>query len=856
MLVQSVTKAGLGSRPRLWVVTSGAQPAGTTNAVEVAQSPMWGLGKGIAIEHPELRCCRIDLSGNSDQVEIAALVQELRADGADDQVALRGSERFVARLLPQLAGAAAEGVLTVAQATADGTSFRVSLARGEQASTAALLGAERRAPAEGEIEIRVATAVVPAGAVQASRNAGSRAHQDVLANQHAGRVVRVGPGVSRFQVGDQVLALQTGAVRSHIVTSVGNAVPLSAAATGAVKPYLTATLAMQSLAGVNRSSCVFVNGADGVLGQAVVQVAKALGARIFLSASQTATLERADELGAIHAFDLSDPSFIDQLRALRGEKGVDVFVNCVPGYDLGRCAPALSPFGRCLDMAGCDAASAGDASRLRLPGNATLQSVDVDGLAAHDADLLATLLEEVGGKLASGAYRALPQQTVALEQLADAVYGGSVTQLAVALPQPERIEVDEARAPFRADASYLITGGLGGLGLSVARRMAQRGARHLVLAGRSAPNLAALDAIAEMEQLGVECQTVALDVADGAQLAQVLARIANEMPPLRGVMHAAGTLDNGLLIQLTKEQFASVAQAKVLGAWNLHQQLAKQPLDFFVMFSSLASAIGSPGQSNYSAANAFLDGLAEHRKAQGQAGLSVGWGPWAEVGMASSVHTLDKLAEHGMGMVPLAAGLNLLEDLVAEGRQGAMAVLPMNWARWGESFPLAGALPYFSELVPQGGEGGAHSQARITADMLQQMGEEAQIEVLQATVHRAVCQAMRIDGEGLDVNTPLTAAGLDSILALELKSRIEAGIDVVVQTYALLKGQTVRGLALHFRGLMLAAPAAAAPVAAPVAAAPAAASGPDAAALLDRIGELSEAEVADLLRELAQDAAA
>jgi hypothetical protein len=309
-----------------------------------------------------------------------------------------------------------------------------------------------------------------------------------------------------------------------------------------------------------------------------------------------------------------------------------------------------------------------------------------------------------------------------------------------------------------------------------------------------------------------------------------------------------------LLIQLQKEQFVSVARAKVLGAWNLHQQLGAQALDFFVMFSSLASAIGSPGQSNYSAANAFLDGLAEHRKAQGLAGLSVGWGPWAEVGMASGVHTLDKLAEHGMGMVPLAPGLNLLEELVAEGRQGAMAVLPMNWARWGESFPAAGVLPYFSELVPQGGEGGAHSQARITADMLQQMGEEAQIEVLQATVHRAVCQAMRIDGEGLDVNTPLTAAGLDSILALELKSRIEAGIDVVVQTYALLKGQTVRGLALHFRGLMLAAPAAA--VAAPVAAAPAAAAGPDAAALLDRIGELSEAEVADLLRELAQDAAA
>ena len=851
MLVQSLSRAGLGSRPRLWVVSAGAQPAGQPAAIEVAQAPMWGLGKGIALEHPELRCCRVDLSGQTDQVEIAALLAELRADGADDQVALRGELRYVARLLPQLAGAAADGALTPARAEAEGTPFRLNLARGDGDASAVLLGDTRRAPGEHELEIRVATAVVPAGAVQAYRRGAGGARRELMANQHIGRVVRVGPGVSRYAVGDAVVVLDNGAVRSHLVSAVERVLPLPAAdAAGAVKPYLAATLAMNNLAAVNRGTCVFVNGADGALGQAVVRVAKSLGARVFLSAAATTTLERAEELGAIHAFDLSDPSFIGQLRALRGTQGVDVFVNCVPGYDLGRCATVLSPFGRCLDMAACDAAAAGDASRLTLPGNATLQSVDIDGLAGHDPDLLATLLEDVGVKLASGVYRPLPRRDVTLAQLAGALDDGIPAQLALALPQPADAEVDLVRLPFRADATYLITGGLGGLGLAVARRMAQRGARHLVLAARSAPTLAAMDAIAEMERLGVQCQTLALDVADEGQLARALERIAAEMPPLRGVMHAAGTLDNGLLIQLDKAQFRSVAHAKVLGAWNLHRQLADQPLDFFVLFSSLASAIGSPGQSNYSAANAFLDALAEHRKAQGKAGLAVGWGPWAEVGMAAGAHTLDKLAEHGMGMLPLADGLTLLEELVAEGRQGAMAALPMHWARWGESFPLAGALPYFSALVPQGERDTSHSQARITADMLEQMGEEAQIEVLQATVLRAVCQAMRIDAAGLDVNTPLTAAGLDSILALELKSRLEAGIDVVVQTYALLKGQTVRGLALHCRGLMLAAPTPAAPVVA--AAAPA---GEEAAELLERIGELSETEVADLLRELARDGA-
>lgn len=856
MVVQALTKAGLGSRPRLWVVSAGAQPAGSPAAVEVTQAPMWGLGKGIALEHAELRCCRVDLSGQVDPVEIDALLKELHADGQDDQVALRMTERYVARLQPQIAvEGSADHLLPVARAKAEGTPFDLGLVRGDSGAAVTLHAAERSAPGEDQIEIRVSSAVVPAGAVQAYRRAGSRARHPLQANLHAGRVVRVGPGVTRFHVGDEVAVLQNGPVRSHVVSATDSVLPLAAldaAVAGSVKPYLAASLAMNTLAAVNRSTCVFVNGADGVLGQAVAQVARALGVRVYLSVTDPAALEWIARLDPIHAFDLSDPSHIDQLRALRGDKGVDVFVNCVPGYDLARCAPALSPFGRCIDMAACDGAAAGVASRLRLPGNASLQSLDVDGLARHDADLLATLLEDIGARLADGSYHPVQQREVDLDTLADALHDGSSAQLAVALPQPALPGLDEAASPFRADATYLVTGGLGGLGLALARRMAQRGARHLVLAGRSAPSLAALDAVADIELLGARCLTISLDVADPAQVAQALDSIDAELPPLRGIVHAAGTLDNGLLIQLDKAQFQSVARAKVQGAWNLHRQLGDRPLDFFVLFSSLASAIGSPGQSNYSAANAFLDALAEHRKAQGLAGLSVGWGPWSEVGMAADVHTLDKLAEHGMGMVPLAAGLTLLEELVAEGRQGAMAVLPMHWARWGETFPLAGALPYFGDLVPRSAHGATQSHVRITADMLGQMGEEAQIEVLQSTVLRAVAQAMRIDADTLDVNTPLTAAGLDSILALELKSRIEAGIDVVVQTYALLKGQTVRGLALQFRNLMLTAPTpAAAPAAtAPVPAAPAA---DDAAALLDRIGELSEAEVASLLLELEQD---
>ena len=855
LLVQAATKAGLESRPRLWVVTGGAQPAGAASvALEVAQAPLWGLGKGIALEHPELRCCRIDLSREPDQTEIEGLYAELLADAPDDQVALRGAERFVARLVPQAskAAVAADTDLTLAQAGA-GDAYQVSLERTDS-PIAAMLAMRRQAPGAGEVEIRVATAIVPGGAIEAYQQAPARARHAIVSDQSSGRVVRVGPGVTGFAVGDQVLALHTESVRSHIIVPAAALIALDGVKaeriSGAVKPYLAASFALATLAGVKRASSVFVHGADGCLGQAVVQVARSLGAKVFISGAQADTLEQADDQGVTHAFDLADPAFIDQLSGVCGAAGIDLFVNCVPGFDLGRCATVLSAYGRCLDMAACDLAAPGDARQLRLRGNAILQSVDVDSLLRDDAALGRTLLAEIIGKLESGVFRPLPQDALEFDALAAGLHRTRPRQLAVRLPQPIEATTDEVRAPFKSDATYLLTGGLGGLGLSVAKRMAQRGARHLVLAGRSAPNLEALDAIAEMEGLGVHCLPVALDVSDSGQVRQLLDRIAAELPPLRGVMHAAGVLDNGLLIQFERKHFETVSKAKVDGAWNLHAQLGDTELDFFVLFSSLASAIGSPGQSNYSAANSFLDTLAEHRKSEGKPGLSIGWGPWSEAGMASGVHTLEKLAELGMGMVPLAAGLNLLEELIAEGQQGAMAVLPMNWARWGGVFPLAGALPYFEQLVPKNGNASNQRQARITAEMLLKMGDEAQIEVLQGTVHRAVCQAMRIDIGGLDVNTPLTAAGLDSILALELKSRIEMGIDVVVQTYSLLKGQSVRGLALQFRALMLSAPAPVVTVAA-VEAAPAPAE--DAAALLERIGEMNEEEVAALLRDLAQD---
>lgn len=227
-----------------------------------------------------------------------------------------------------------------------------------------------------------------------------------------------------------------------------------------------------------------------------------------------------------------------------------------------------------------------------------------------------------------------------------------------ALPPKGSVSVVE----FRPDASYLITGGLGGLGLVVARWMVERGARHLVLLSRSKASDSAEQAVAAVREMGCEVLTWQADVAHEDEVALVFMKIRESLSSLRGIIHAAGVVDDGIMLQLDQERFRRVMSPKVIGAWNLHRQSLDDPLDFFVLFSSLASMLGSAGQSNYAAANAFLDSLAYYRRGLGRPALSINWGPWAEVGMAAGYR--EGLSRKGFESITSREGMEVLERLL------------------------------------------------------------------------------------------------------------------------------------------------------------------------------------------------
>ena len=366
---------------------------------------------------------------------------------------------------------------------------------------------------------------------------------------------------------------------------------------------------------------------------------------------------------------------------------------------------------------------------------------------------------------------------------------------------------------WRPDGSYLITGGLGDLGLLVARWMVEQGARRLILLGRtklpprsSWSRLEAgsrmaqqIAAIVELEALGASVHLASVDVADEAQLRTFLdAFRAEAWPPIRGVVHAAGVLRDGLLAQLEAAALDSVLRPKVIGGWLLHRLLEDAPLDFFVLFSSAGALLGQPGQGNYAAANAFLDALAHHRRAQGQPALTINWGAWADVGFADTPggrQLAGRLALAGIRSIAPKQALEVLQRLLRQDSTQVAAV-PVDWLRYRQFYPTGTESQLLSQLVLekaglplQADQRGEKKVPAREAILIAQPAQRPQL--LLAYLGEQVARVLGLSASKLDLHQPLSNLGLDSLMAVELKNRIALDLGVNLPMVKFLQGPSV-----------------------------------------------------------------
>jgi acyl transferase domain-containing protein/NADPH:quinone reductase-like Zn-dependent oxidoreductase/NAD(P)-dependent dehydrogenase (short-subunit alcohol dehydrogenase family)/acyl carrier protein len=770
---------GSVAAPRLWFVTRDAQSIDpdARQPVVAAHAVVWGTGRVIATELPWLDATLIDVSGDGDE---AALFHELWAGAADRQIVLRGSERRVARLarMPQ-------GSDPARREHADAEAYRLVVSEPGSLESLGLRVDARRSPGPDEIELRIEASglnfidVLKAMGVYPGLEPSSSV---ALGAECSGVVVAIGADVHEFAVGDQVVAITP----SYSTTSMIGAFVTIPAVFAAARParltaaeasalpvaYVTALYALAELGHVRAGERVLIHSATGGVGLAAIQLCRHLGVDVLATAGTEAKRAYLRTLGVEHVFDSRTLAFADGVRACTGGRGVDVVLNSLTGPAIPAGLSTLAPRGRFIEIGKRDVYANARLGLELLKNNLAYLVVDIAALTEDDPHYVAGLFQRAMAMVATGALGPLPitstpvgSATAAFRSMAQAAHTGKLVLMAADGP----VVVDGPQV--RPDSTYVITGGLGGLGLAVARRFVEQGARHLALLGRMRPSQRAQDAIDAMRELGACVRVLSTDVSDAGQLEAALHEVRVTMPVLRGIVHAAGSLADATIGEMDTARIHAALAPKLAGGWNVHRATLDDPLDFFVMFSSAAAVLGLAGQSNYAAGNAFLDALAHERRSIGKPALSIEWGPWAHVGLAAAATNRgDRLAARGLASVGSVEALDAFERLLDEGRPTA-AVMRFDAARWIADDPQAASL--LGDLVVAGAPSLVAVRRGLVERLLETPIGGRRRSVLEDAVCAELAPVLRVEAHRVDRHRPFKAMGLDSLMALELRNRLE-----------------------------------------------------------------------------------
>ena len=821
--VQALVAMAYRDAPRLWLLTRGAQ-AVSVEPVAVQQAPILGMGRTIALEHPELRCIQLDLDPRQRPEEIETLLAELLADDTEDEVALRDGQRRVARIGRR----ATEWTTPEKTEPASGRPFRLDLDAVGDLDRLRLRATTRRPPSAGEVEIAVEAAglnfrdvLLALGVIPSDQSEDANPLQ--LGSECAGRIVAVGSGVSGLSVGDAVLAIAPGTFASHLTCSAERVLPMLrghsfAQAVAVPVAFLTAYYALAKLAQLVPGERVLIHSASGAVGLAAIQWAQHVGATVYATAGTPEKRAFLQSLGVAYVSDSRSDQFADDIRRWTSGEGVDVVLNSLSGELIQQSLDLLRDQGRFIELGKRDYFQNKQLAMRPFLRNLSFSLLDLDGLLRKRPAAMRVALAEIWEHFARGIFSVPPitefrmdQATNAFRTMAQARHIGKLVltnhaeDLRIAVPMAKPVQI-------RSDSSYLITGGLGGLGLHVAQWLCEQGAGQVVLMSRTThPTAKQRASVEQMNQTGCRVQVVSCDVAERAGVNGALQDISDSGLPLRGVIHAAGELDDGVLRKLTPERFERVMHAKIDGAWVLHELTQATPLDFFVMYSSAAGLLGSPGQANYAAANTFLDALAHHRKALGLPGLSIDWGVFADVGMAADKDgQVQRLTLRGMRSLKPEEGLHILQLLLSS-NDAQVGVVPINLRQWSAFHQSVATSARLSALRTSQHESSVRDGDPALLASLRAAPLEKRAVLLAEQMRVQVAHVLRTAKEQIDPSTPLTSLGLDSLMGLELRNHIESAFGLRVPVTILWTYPTLAALSEHLAGQLFPAESVCAP---------------------------------------------
>lgn len=791
--------------PRLYVVTRNAQIVLPGDVVNLEQSGLRGLVRAIGTEYPHLRATQIDMDEDGDAEQLA---RQLLGNSDEDETAWRNGQWYTARLSPAPLRTE-ERRMAAVNNQHDG--LRMQVRTPGDVDTMEMTAFQRVPPGPGEIEVRVNAAGINFADVLLACGRHSSADGDTprLGMDFAGVVTAVGSGVTTHLPGDHVGGLSTNGCWATFVTCDARlAVTLppgitEAHAAAVSTPHAIAWYGLHDQARIATGDRVLIHSATGSVGRAAIAIACAAGAEIFATAGSDERRDLLRGMGIKHIYDSHSPGFAEQIRRETDGGGVDIVLNSLPGAAQRAGLEVLSIGGRFVEMGKRDVYANTRLGHFPFHRNLTFHHVDLALMSQSHPHRVGELLSTVYRLVADGE---LPLPDITHYPLGDAASAVSAINAAeqagkVVLDVPPsgrtRVVVPPEQArPFRHDGSYIVTGGLGGIGLFLAEKMAEGGCGRIVLSSRSKPNPKALQTIELIRSMGTDIAVECGDITEADTAPRLVSAATATGLPLRGVLHAAAVFENAMLANMTDELISRNWAPKVHGAWNLHQATATLPLDWFCLFSSAVGLLGSPGQGAYAAANGWLDAFARWRRTQGLPATGIGWALWAEVGRAAEVR-----AEGGEETTPGRDGEGTAiahwRDTAFSAEEGAYAFesllrhdRPYSGYATLTGTPWFGAYAQRSRFaeVFRSSDQSASDAGELLNELYVLPSEEWPVR-LRRMISDAVSLILR---RTIDPDHPLSEYGLDSMGNLELRTRIEAETGIRVTTNDI---TTIQGLA-------------------------------------------------------------
>jgi acyl transferase domain-containing protein/NADPH:quinone reductase-like Zn-dependent oxidoreductase/surfactin synthase thioesterase subunit/NADP-dependent 3-hydroxy acid dehydrogenase YdfG len=814
-IMRKLNQTNYTNKPSIWILSEGVQVVGgSPKTLNLSQTGLRGVGRVVINEFPLFRTSLVDFSTPVLNEEIDMFIEELFCEDIDDEIAFRGKRRFINRL----ERISLSKIASLAKKTfpAEGSPYVATMSEYGVLDNLTWRETEKRMPADDEVEIMVKASalnfrdiMIAMGLLSDAAVEGGLFGRN-FGLECSGIITRKGKDAKGLKVGDEVIAVAPACLAGytypkscHVVKKPTSISWQEAASLPVV--YTTAFFSLVYHCRLEKGEKILIHAAAGGVGIAAIHMALAIGAEVFATVGSPDKRAYVESLGVKpeNIMNSRTLEFADQILEKTNGRGVDVVLNSLSGEAIYRSIQCLAPYGRFVEIGKTDIYRNSKLGLQPFGNNLSYIAVDVDRLFKQKEKFSGKLLKDSIDVFVKNNFSAHPAKVFPVSELTDAFqYMAGARHIGkIIISNEGEVQVAPPKTiEFKENATYLITGGASGFGLSIANWMTGKGARHLVLMSRSGPKSDVEQSIIDrMKSRGIDVMVAKGDVSIKQDVQRILSEVKKTMPPVKGIMHAAMVIDDGSMPEITRDRYMKVFKPKAIGLWHLHKASLSMKLDHFVSFSSISSIYGNPGQVSYVGANSFLDNFASYRRSLGLPGMTINWGVIGDVGfVARSGNVGGLLFKQGWKTFSLPQALGVLEQMLLNNPVQRVAT-DSDWEIIGEFFPHSAKSSRFGHLIKEkelgGSDAGVGTGDGALKSLLLAALPENQTEILVLQLKETFARVIGTTANKVDIAEPVTKYGLDSLMANQIRNWIQNNLSVDYSMMRIMRGPTIEEMA-------------------------------------------------------------